>query len=149
MIDREPAAPEGLTSQLFPYVFFLCLLCLGRCAAWLRRHVTPAIDAQVRRELVYNAQLQRLRTPLLTAAVDTSAATVSIEFFVLALPPLCWAGYHEAVWLMVIYMTSSLYLGDWLKVCPPRLRLSGRSRSIALWHALQLAHCAADSLCTE
>lgn len=94
----------------------LLLASLTRAAPFFRSTLTPVLVNRVRKELYWNQFLQRWRCTALSRLVDISAAMVCIDFFVAALPPLAWAGLHELAWLMVVFMATVIYVGDFVKV---------------------------------
>jgi hypothetical protein len=105
-----------LLGAIAPYLAIAAAYALTFSAPWLRRKVTPAVRQQVQRELRYNEALQRFRGPIITRLVRLSASSVCIEFYVLLLPPIGWAGYHEVLWCVVLTLAAVMYLGDYCKV---------------------------------
>ena len=82
----------------------------------LRSTVTPWLVARVEADVAVNAAFQRLRSALLTAAVDGSAATVSIEMYVATIPTLYWSGHRHPALVTLLTLAAASYGANFLKV---------------------------------
>ena len=98
------------------------LFCLPPLHSPIRARVRPAVTRRVRSGLAVVAWLQARRTPGLTAFFSAASATVSVPFYVAALPALQWCGSPRLGARLSFALGVALYVGNALKdlVCAPR-----------------------------
>ncbi|GFR41977.1 hypothetical protein Agub_g2778, partial [Astrephomene gubernaculifera] len=84
-LDDVLAAPGAL-------VLVICIFA-PLFTPFIRKHVRPVVLDLVYKHCGMVASLQqRLRNPLLDVLVKITAFTVSVEFYLLAIPPIMWLG---------------------------------------------------------
>ncbi|PNH02625.1 hypothetical protein TSOC_011370 [Tetrabaena socialis] len=82
------------TIVALPGALLLAVCLLARFIAPLvRRHIRPAVLRRVHQQCAGVASLQqRMRSPVLDVLVKITALTVTVEFYLLSLPPIAWLG---------------------------------------------------------
>lgn len=120
--------PLGLTHPHFTaasacsLALLVLLFCLPPLHSRVRGVARPAVTRRVRSGLAVVAWLQARRTPGLTAFFSAASATVSVPFYVGALPALQWCGSPRLGARLSFALGAALYVGNALKdlVCAPR-----------------------------
>jgi len=128
MTSLDPISPLGLTHPHFTaasatsLALLVALFCLPPLHSPMRALVRPAVTARVRSGLAIVAWIQARRTPGLTAFFSAASATVSVPFYVAALPALQWCGSPRLGARLSFALGAALYVGNALKdlVCAPR-----------------------------
>jgi membrane-associated phospholipid phosphatase len=123
-----PSPPLGLTHPHFTaasaasLAALVALLACPPLHARARSVLRPAVLARVHSGLTAVAWFQARRTPALTAFFGAASATVSVPFYVLALPALQWCGSPRLGARLSLALGAALYVGNALKdlVCAPR-----------------------------
>eukprot|EP00882_Tetradesmus_deserticola_P006127 GHRQ01006450.1.p1 GENE.GHRQ01006450.1~~GHRQ01006450.1.p1 ORF type:complete len:211 (+),score=56.08 GHRQ01006450.1:1708-2340(+) len=120
----------------------------------IRRLIRDSLNAHISQQLGLVAWAQQFTHPMLDKAVFLSAATVTIEFYLLLLPVLAWCGYAHLVAMLVALMAlqaqavfglkdllESPRPADCLKAAPSSLVITVRDYSGDIEDGLPSAHC--------
>jgi hypothetical protein len=78
----------------------------------IRRITREFLKAHIPQQLGLVAWAQQCTHPMLDQAVFLSAATVTIEFYLLLLPVLAWCGYDHLVAMLVALMALQAQAGQ-------------------------------------
>ncbi len=98
----------------------------------LRHALQPALVRIVTQQLVWVEWVQRTSHPLLDALAFISAASVSIEFYLSALPLLIWCGQQLMVFRLVCVLVLSNYITFGLKDILSAPRPADAAKALAL-----------------
>jgi membrane-associated phospholipid phosphatase len=114
--------PHFTAASSFSLALLVALFCLPPLHASVRALARPAVTRRVRSGLTVVSWLQARRTPGLTALFSAASATVSVPFYVAALPALQWCGSPALGARLSFALGVALYVGNALKdlVCAPR-----------------------------
>lgn len=112
---------DGLVARILSAFLFVPLFC-PPLHAHFRSLVRPWVLHRVERGMSTVLALQRHRSALLATLCSWTSLTVSVEFYVMFLPPLLWVVHPQLAWRLVFVLAFSLYVGNAMKdlVSAPR-----------------------------